>query len=70
MLDYQERVVTEKADLDEKLSKLSEFVENDIFSNLPKVEQELLSTQLNVMKKYSGLLGKRITLFREKSDAE
>ena len=64
MKPYQERVVAEKAELDEKLAKLTAFIEQtDTFSTLDTAEQDRLLAQMGVMGNYSRILGDRITAF-------
>lgn len=60
---HQERVVTEKKELDEKLSKLTVFLKGDLFTTLPQNEQERLMQQAEVMGRYSEILGERIAAF-------
>jgi hypothetical protein len=64
MQPHQQRVVDEKAELDEKLEKLEKFIhENDLFQKLPSDEQERMCRQQNAMKQYSEVLGERIAAF-------
>ncbi|WP_222166860.1 crAss001_48 related protein [Edaphocola aurantiacus] len=63
LLPHQQRVVTERIELDEKLHKLSQFLKTDIFQNLHSIEQELLTNQFNAMSEYSTILADRISLF-------
>jgi hypothetical protein len=60
---YQQRVIDEKKELDEKISKLKEFFKTDLYSNLTKKERVLLSTQCHFMSEYSIVLANRIRLF-------
>lgn len=64
MQPHQQRVVDEKAALDDKAKKLSDFISNsDIFPTLDEAEQERLKEQNAVMWKYSEILGARIAAF-------
>lgn len=64
MTDYQERVVKEKQELDNKLSKLSDFITNNpIFNSLPNEDRFLLISQHKVMDQYSSILFDRIKRF-------
>jgi hypothetical protein len=63
MHPHQERVVTEKAELDEKIGKLVPFLKTSICGRLPAAEQERLGRQLGLMQQYSDLLNERITAF-------
>jgi hypothetical protein len=60
---YQERVVKEKEELDDKLSRLRPFVKDNVFKTLPETEQERVIRQLGLMEAYSKVLGERIASF-------
>lgn len=61
---HQQRVVTEKAELDEKATALSNFIGHSaIFDTLAQAEQERLREQNDVMWQYSEILGARIAAF-------
>ena len=64
MEDYQQRVVKEKEELDEKLSKLTLFLQSDATYHLPRVHLDLLFSQKDAMEEYSDVLRQRITLFK------
>jgi hypothetical protein len=57
---YQQRVLDEKAALDEKIDKLDIFRAGTIFPTLPTDEQNRLNLQLSFMRSYSGVLTDRI----------
>lgn len=57
---YQERVVAEKKELDERHSKLKAFLETSVFCALPSQERQLLREQAEVMRQYSDILTRRI----------
>lgn len=64
---HEERVVTEKRELDEKLAKLKAFCfdpGSQIFKDLPPEDQDLLEYQYEAMKNYSQILRKRIDRFK------
>jgi len=64
MQPHQERVVAEKAELDEKLGKLVKFIEgSEFFVGLADAEKARLVKQAGVMKDYSGILAERIAAF-------
>ena len=65
MQPHQERVVTEKQELDEKLAKLKVFIFEDgkIFNTLAAEERDRLERQYTAMKQYSDVLGNRIAAF-------
>jgi hypothetical protein len=61
---HQVRVVEEKKELDEKLEKLNQFINNsDVFIRLDSVDCGLLEDQAEVMQEYSRILGIRIARF-------
>jgi len=62
---HQQRVVTEKAELDEKLAKLSAFINSENFATVvkDKDERQRLIVQEDIMKDYSEVLGERIAAF-------
>ncbi|MCV4287884.1 hypothetical protein OH708_08205 [Pseudomonas capsici] len=59
---HLQRVIAEKAQLDDKIEKLSAFFDTDLFKGLPAKQNELLTTQLSCMREYSVLLAERIAL--------
>lgn len=61
---HQKRVVDEKTELDDKLSKLKSFIDgNAIFAGLPDDEKKRLVRQHSCMTEYSSILGERIAAF-------
>lgn len=63
-LPYQQRLIDEKTELDEKLDKLHDFIqENPIFKTLPEDEQKRLQRQDLVMAELSQILSERIAAF-------
>ena len=61
---HQQRVLDEKRELDERLSKLDAFIlDNPLFAKLSSDEQELLARQSMAMAVYSGILDERIACF-------
>lgn len=67
MQKYQERVVKEKSELDEKLRNLLSFItaEGDsIFDKLNLDEKTRLTMQARIMREYSDILDKRIKAFK------
>ena len=65
MKPHQERVVQERKDLDEKITKLDEFIDGEIFKTLPKDEQDRLVAQSAAMTNYSDILHARISAFED-----
>jgi hypothetical protein len=63
MQAFQQRVVDEKKELDDKIAKLETFSEGPIFGGLSEAEQGRLSKQVEYMQMYSDVLGERITAF-------
>jgi hypothetical protein len=63
MHPYQQRVVTEKQELDDKRVKLSHFINSDAFTKVHPVERELLFAQAESMSQYSAILEARINQF-------
>ena len=64
MKDFQQRVIDEKIELDEKLVKLKWFLGGStVVSSLPEEEQARLRIQVLVMTIYSDTLGARIKEF-------
>lgn len=63
MQPHQERVVAERADLDEKRAKLSAFIDGQVFETLDAAEQDRLRRQQDAMSVYSDVLRERIAAF-------
>ena len=63
MEPFQERVVTEKDELEEKIGKLHSFFTTSTFAELDPAEQDRLNEQLKAMETYAALLGQRIATF-------
>lgn len=63
---HQQRVVQEKEELDEKLSKLSAFIDSPNFTITVNDENEIarLVCQEEIMKDYSEILAERIAAFK------
>ncbi|MCC6752083.1 MAG: hypothetical protein IT371_30815 [Deltaproteobacteria bacterium] len=63
---HQQRVVYEKADLDGKLGRLKEFINNSHqYAALDAAEQGRLRRQCAIMADYSAVLGERIAAFSQ-----
>jgi hypothetical protein len=60
---HQQRVIGEKAALDDKRTKLHAFVGAPFFAGLDEHERERLRVQLQLMDDYSDILGDRIAAF-------
>lgn len=63
MLQFQQRVVEEKAELDAKLDRLTTFLADAKVQALSNEEQVRLRQQAEVMAHYSAILGERIAAF-------
>ena len=63
MQAHQERVVTEKSELDDKRARLITFIGGEVYRTLDRVEQSRLNRQLEAMTLYSNILGERIAAF-------
>lgn len=64
LLPHQERVVIETKELDDKITKLDEFIMNNpIFKNLSEEDQNLMIQQVRSMQYYFGILVERINKF-------
>lgn len=61
---YQQRVVTEQGELNEKISLLSSFINGPVFPTIEYAEQERLVSQRRVMRQYFEILGERISSFK------
>lgn len=64
MLDFQQRVVDEYLQLEEKLHKLTLFFDTDIFSRLDDEEKIRMRKQADIMKQYYLVLQDRIDAFK------
>jgi hypothetical protein len=65
MKAYQQRVINEKSCLDDKLGKLTKFIESDEFDALEDDDRKLLVKQEDAMSIYSEILEDRIKRFGE-----
>lgn len=66
---YQQRVIEEKSELDERISKLDAFIANSQEGKVSKVTLFLLEKQLEAMFQYSRILDIRISLFEVKQSS-
>lgn len=60
---HQQRVIGEKAQLDDRLAKLDGFMGAPLFASLPEPEQKLLKLQADAMHVYRDVLAKRTEAF-------
>ena len=63
LLPHQQRVVSEREELDWKLGNLMAFFKTPAFHALPGVERADLKDQAEAMAEYSRILTKRIGRF-------
>lgn len=61
---FKVRVMQEKVDLDEKRTKLNDFLLTDPFKKLPLDEQTRMRQQAQAMLQYSNVLKERISHFK------
>lgn len=61
---YQQRVVDEREALEEKLEKLTAFLNSPTVADLPRDEHERLSEQARHMRDYSRVLAQRIAQWK------
>lgn len=62
---HQQRVVLEKTDLEEKISKLAAFLPTPLYASLDPAERIRLTAQIYVMRQYSDILTERIKAFSQ-----
>ena len=60
---HEQRVIAERADLDEKLTKLEAFLSTETFGNLDQADGALLTRQAKIMTDYVLVLDARIDRF-------
>lgn len=61
MSTFKDRLLEEKAQLDERGNKLETFIKSEKFDSVTKVQQTLLKIQLQAMVTYGQCLMERIT---------
>lgn len=64
---HQDRVIAEKAALDEKLAALLAFFQGPIFPTLSEAERSRLRNQARFMDGYSAVLEERIEAFNSEA---
>ena len=62
---FVERMITEKDELQDKVTKLENFVTGEKFKELKGLEQVYLKEQLKFMKGYLSVLGQRINFYNK-----
>jgi hypothetical protein len=63
MQPYQQRVVEEAEQLDERIDKLFAFTDHPQFKLIPEDERDRMYRQLDAMRLYSLILHERIEAF-------
>jgi hypothetical protein len=64
MQAHEQRVIDEKAELDEKIAKLRVFInDNPAYLKLPAAQATLMHDQVSAMARYSEVLSQRIMFF-------
>lgn len=61
---YQQRVIEEKEQLDDRSVKLHAFIYSEKFNRLEQAEQWRMIRQLAAMQSYAAVLGERINAFQ------
>ncbi len=69
MQPYQQRVIEEKRELDDKKQRLKQFLKGPTFATLGEEEQVRMNQQLCAMDSYSAILGERIAAFKPTDNA-
>jgi hypothetical protein len=62
---FVERMITEKDELQDKVTKLENFVTGEKFKELKGLEQVYLKEQLKFMKGYLSVLRQRINFYNK-----
>ena len=62
---FVERMIVEKDELQDKVTKLEKFVTGEKFKELKKLEQVYLKEQLKFMKGYLSVLRQRINFYNK-----
>ena len=70
MEPWQERLLTERAELLDKTDKLDLFLYTDAYAELGSVERMLLGLQLKIMKAFHAVLQARIAIFQPNEEAK
>lgn len=60
MSDFKQRLVEEKAQLNERIEKLEAFQSSEKFNEIDPVQMTLLNCQVHAMRTYSQILLERI----------
>lgn len=63
MQAFQQRVIDERTELDDRIERLSIFISGHLFRTLPSDERSRLRSQHSIMLMYSNILTTRIDAF-------
>ena len=63
-MDFIQRMVEEKQELDERLAKLKQFLSSDRMDLISNPMRELMLTQEDAMMTYSRALGDRLAILQ------
>jgi uncharacterized protein len=61
--DWRKRVIEERIQLEDRISRLSQFINGEAYRDLEHEDRRLLSEQEQAMVKYSLILKARISRF-------
>lgn len=61
MSDFKSRLLEERDQLQERVTKLDKFLDSTIYETISEVQQELLLSQFEAMVDYLDILNARIT---------
>lgn len=68
MSTFQDRLITEKNELNEKFEKLTNFIHTPQFEKIDAVQQSLLQIQASAMFTYAKCLSERIVWLEKQSN--
>jgi len=60
MSDFKSRLLEERDQLQEKVTKLDDFIDSDAYTTIAERQQELLLDQIYFMAEYLSILKERI----------
>lgn len=61
---YQDRVITEKTQLCDKIAALRKFYHSETYAAMDPADRKLLSEQCSIMQQYADILTRRIARFK------
>lgn len=63
MRKFVEKMVKDRTDLEEKITKTKSLIESSTYNDLPQKEKKLLVEQVQAMESYSRILKERIEIY-------